>query len=84
MLDRLSAGVAQFGRDRSLIFFNQPFARLFSLPADFAPPLKAATASNPDAVVVLFTMSNYFNNVMKTDIDIFPNKDVRSVAEQSA
>jgi signal transduction histidine kinase len=34
MLDRLSAGVAQFGRDRSLIFFNQPFARLFSLKAD--------------------------------------------------
>jgi len=31
MLDRLSAGVAQFGRDRSLAFFNQPFARLFSL-----------------------------------------------------
>ncbi|HYD13826.1 MAG TPA: ATP-binding protein [Allosphingosinicella sp.] len=35
MLDRLSAGVAQFGRDRSLIFFNQPFARLFSLTPDF-------------------------------------------------
>lgn len=35
MLDRLSAGVAQFGRDRSLIFVNQPFARLFSLTADF-------------------------------------------------
>lgn len=35
MLDRLSAGVAQFGRDRSLIFFNQPFARLFSLKAEF-------------------------------------------------
>ncbi len=35
MLDRLSAAVAQFGRDRGLIFFNQPFARLFSLPADF-------------------------------------------------
>ena len=35
MLDRLSAGVAQFGRDRSLIFFNQPFARLFGLTADF-------------------------------------------------
>ncbi|HEX8640350.1 MAG TPA: ATP-binding protein [Allosphingosinicella sp.] len=35
MLDRLSAGVAQFGRDRGLIFFNQPFARLFSLPGDF-------------------------------------------------
>lgn len=34
MLDRLSAGVAQFGRDRSLIFFNQPFARLFGLSAD--------------------------------------------------
>ena len=35
MLDRLSAGVAQFGRDRSLIFFNQPFASLFSLTAEF-------------------------------------------------
>ena len=35
MLDRLSAGVAHFGRDRSLIFFNQPFARLFSLQADW-------------------------------------------------
>ena len=31
MLDRLSAGVAQFGPDRSLIFFNQPFARMFAL-----------------------------------------------------
>ena len=31
MLDRLSAGVAQFGRDRSLIFFNQAFGRLFAL-----------------------------------------------------
>jgi signal transduction histidine kinase len=35
MLDRLSAGVAQFGRDRGLIFFNQPFARLFGLRGDF-------------------------------------------------
>jgi signal transduction histidine kinase/PAS domain-containing protein len=35
MLDRLSAGVAQFGRDRSLIFFNQPFARLFGLTPEF-------------------------------------------------
>jgi signal transduction histidine kinase len=35
MLDRLSAGVAQFARDRSLIFSNQPFARLFSLKPDF-------------------------------------------------
>jgi signal transduction histidine kinase len=34
MLDRLSAGVAQFARDRSLIFFNQPFTRLFPLPGD--------------------------------------------------
>lgn len=35
MLDRLSAGVAQFGRDRGLIFCNQPFARLFGLAPDF-------------------------------------------------
>ncbi len=35
MLDRLSAGVAQFGRDRGLDFFNQAFARTFSLTADF-------------------------------------------------
>ena len=35
------------------------------------------------AVVVLFTMSNYFNNVMKTDIDVFPDKGVGSVAQQS-
>jgi signal transduction histidine kinase len=35
MLDRLSAGVAQFGRDRALTFFNQPFARLFDLTPDF-------------------------------------------------
>ena len=35
MLDRLSAGVAQFSREHGLIFFNQPFARLFSLKIDF-------------------------------------------------
>jgi signal transduction histidine kinase len=35
MLDRLSAGVAQFGRDRHLIFSNQPFTRLFELRPDF-------------------------------------------------
>jgi signal transduction histidine kinase len=35
MLDRLSAGVAQFGRDRGLIFFNQPFARMFEMRSDF-------------------------------------------------
>jgi signal transduction histidine kinase len=49
MLDRLSAGVAQFGRDRSLIFFNQPFARLFSLKADFL-------ADRPEYVRVLDEM----------------------------
>lgn len=31
MLDRLSAGVAQFGADRSLRFWNQPFTSLFLL-----------------------------------------------------
>jgi len=35
MLDRLSAGVVQFSRDRSLTFYNQPFARLFSLQPDW-------------------------------------------------
>jgi signal transduction histidine kinase len=35
MLDRLSAGVAQFGRDRTLTFSNRPFQRLFALRADF-------------------------------------------------
>jgi signal transduction histidine kinase len=34
MLDRLSAGVAQFGSDRALIFANQPFLSLFSLEPD--------------------------------------------------
>ncbi|MEQ9663595.1 MAG: PAS-domain containing protein [Parasphingopyxis sp.] len=31
MLDLLSAGVVQFGPDRSLTFFNQPFQRLFAM-----------------------------------------------------
>ncbi|SEK58132.1 PAS/PAC sensor signal transduction histidine kinase [Sphingomonas palmae] len=31
MLDRLSAGVVQFGRDRALIFCNQPFRRMFAM-----------------------------------------------------
>lgn len=31
MLDRLSAGVAQFGPDRSLVFCNQPFRRMFAM-----------------------------------------------------
>ncbi|TPG21451.1 PAS domain-containing sensor histidine kinase [Sphingomonas koreensis] len=31
MLDRLSAGVAQFSADRALVFCNQPFRRLFAM-----------------------------------------------------
>lgn len=31
MLDRISAGVAQFGPDRALVFCNQPFRRLFAM-----------------------------------------------------
>jgi len=31
MLDRLSAGVAQFGPDKGLAFCNQPFRRLFAM-----------------------------------------------------
>ena len=35
MLDRLSAGVAQFGADRSLVFCNQPFRRIFAMKAEW-------------------------------------------------
>ncbi len=35
MLDRLSAGVAQFGPDRSLVFFNRPFLRLFAMQPEW-------------------------------------------------
>ncbi len=35
LLDRFSAGVVQFGRDRHVIFANGPFMRLFGLGADF-------------------------------------------------
>ncbi|PVX31625.1 PAS domain-containing sensor histidine kinase [Sphingomonas pokkalii] len=31
MLDRMSAGVAQFGSDRGLVFCNQPFRRMFAM-----------------------------------------------------
>ncbi|TKD50494.1 sensor histidine kinase [Sphingomonas baiyangensis] len=31
MLDRVSAGVAQFGADRTLVFCNQPFRRMFGI-----------------------------------------------------
>ncbi len=34
MLDRLSAGVAQFGADRTIRFWNQPFMSLFGLQPD--------------------------------------------------
>ncbi len=35
MLDRLSAGVVQFAADRSLVFCNQPFRRLFAMRAEW-------------------------------------------------
>lgn len=35
MLDRVSAGVAQFGSDRALTFCNQPFSRMFALKSEW-------------------------------------------------
>ncbi|MBY0581742.1 MAG: PAS-domain containing protein [Sphingomonas sp.] len=35
MLDRLSAGVVQFAADRSLVFCNQPFQRLFAMRSEW-------------------------------------------------
>jgi signal transduction histidine kinase len=35
LLDRLSAGVAQFGADRALTFCNQPFRRMFAMRAEW-------------------------------------------------
>ncbi len=35
MLDRLSAGVAQFAPDHGLVFFNQPFTRMFGMRAEW-------------------------------------------------
>ena len=35
MLDRLSAGVVQFAADRSLVFCNQPFRRLFAMKGEW-------------------------------------------------
>ncbi|WP_375396176.1 PAS-domain containing protein [uncultured Sphingomonas sp.] len=35
MLDRLSAGVAQFGADRTLGFCNQPFRRIFAMRGEW-------------------------------------------------
>ena len=41
MLDQLSIGVAQFDADRTLAFANQPFQRIFALPASLQldPPI---------------------------------------------
>ncbi|GGE77108.1 sensor histidine kinase [Sphingomonas prati] len=35
LLDRLSAGVAQFAADRSLVFYNHPFLRMFALQPEW-------------------------------------------------
>ena len=35
MLDRLSAGVAQFAADQGLVFYNRPFLRMFALDPDW-------------------------------------------------
>ncbi len=35
MLDRLSAGVAQFAGDRALVFCNQPFRRMFAMRTEW-------------------------------------------------
>lgn len=35
MLDKLSAGVAQFGADRCLVFSNQPFQRMFAMRGEW-------------------------------------------------
>jgi signal transduction histidine kinase len=35
MLDRLSAGVVQFAADRTLVFCNQPFQRLFAMRSEW-------------------------------------------------
>ncbi len=35
MLDRLSAGVAQFGPDRGLVFWNRPFLMLFAMKPEW-------------------------------------------------
>lgn len=49
MLDRLSSGVARFGADRSILFSNQPFRRMFALDVDWL-------GDNPDFDRVLDQM----------------------------
>lgn len=51
-LDRLSAGVAQFAADRTLVFFNQPFARIFALEPEWL-------ADGPEFDRVLERMREY-------------------------
>ncbi|UUL83614.1 sensor histidine kinase [Sphingomonas qomolangmaensis] len=35
MLDRISAGVVQFGPDRAMVFCNQPFRRMFAMRSEW-------------------------------------------------
>ncbi|KMS58010.1 sensor histidine kinase [Sphingobium cupriresistens] len=52
LLDRLSAGVARFGHDRALRFWNQPFISLFGLHQDAladAPPFERVLDQMRDA-----------------------------------
>ncbi|MES2174640.1 MAG: PAS-domain containing protein [Pseudomonadota bacterium] len=52
LLDRLSAGVARFGPDRALRFWNQPFISLFGLHQDAladAPPFERVLDQMRDA-----------------------------------
>ncbi|NML11273.1 PAS domain-containing protein [Sphingobium sp. AR-3-1] len=52
LLDRLSAGVARFGSDRALRFWNQPFISLFGLHQDAladAPPFERVLDQMRDA-----------------------------------
>jgi signal transduction histidine kinase len=52
LLDRLSAGVARFGPDRALRFWNQPFISLFGLHQDGladAPPFERVLDQMRDA-----------------------------------
>ncbi len=35
LLDRMSAGVAQFAADRSLVFYNHPFLRMFAMQPEW-------------------------------------------------
>ncbi len=52
MLDQMSAGVAEFGPDRSLTFVNRPFLRLFQIDDEWAasaPPFERVLDRMRDA-----------------------------------